>query len=77
MTGDKERKIGRGKQKASESEPKIIESALSEPKRRGWRLKNKDDTLKPEIEDVVKEKKGDGNLKKEMQYQMLKCQKMW
>ena len=56
MTGDKERKNGRRKQKASESEPKIVESASSEPKRRGWKLKNKDDTSKPEIEDVVKGK---------------------
>ena len=55
-TGDKERKTGRGKQKASESEPKIVESASSEPKRRGRKPKNKDDTSKPEIEDVVKGK---------------------
>ena len=56
MTGDKERKSSRGKQKASESEPKIVESALSEPKRRGRKPKNTDDTSKPEIEDTVKGK---------------------
>ena len=56
MTGDKGRKSGRGKQKASESESKIVESASSEPKRRGRKPKNKDDTSKPEIEDVVKGK---------------------
>ena len=56
MTGDQGRKSGRGKQKASELEPKIVESASSEPKRRGRKPKNKDDTLKLEIEDVVKGK---------------------
>ena len=35
ITGDKERKNGRGKQKANELEAKIVESASSEPKRRG------------------------------------------
>ena len=35
---------------------KIVESASSQPKRRGWRLKNNDDTSKPVIEDVVKGK---------------------
>ena len=63
--------------KASESEPKIVESALSEPKRRGWKPKNKDDTLKPEIKDVVKGKTRGQKPKKEMKYQMLKHQKMW
>ena len=77
MTGDKERKSGRGKQKASELEPKIVESAVSEPKRRGWKPKNKDDTSKPEIEDVVKGKTRGRKPKKEMKYQMLKRQNMW
>ena len=35
---------------------KIVESALSQPKRRGWKRKNNDDTSKPKIEDVVKGK---------------------
>ena len=35
---------------------KIVESALSQPKRRGRKQKNNDDSLKPEIEDVVKGK---------------------
>ena len=55
MTGDKERKNGTGKQKANELKAKIVESASSQPKRRGQKRKN-DDTSKPEIEDVVKGK---------------------
>ena len=55
-TGDKERKNGTGKQKANELKAKIVESASSQPKRRGWKQKNNDDTSKPEIEDVVKGK---------------------
>ena len=55
-TGDKERKNGTGKQKANELKAKIVESASSQPKRRGWKRKNNDDTSKPEIEDVVKGK---------------------
>ena len=35
---------------------KIVESASSQPKRRGRKQKNNDDTSKPEIEDVVKGK---------------------
>ena len=35
---------------------KIVESASSQPKRRGRKRKNNDDTSKPEIEDVVKGK---------------------
>ena len=77
MTGDKGKKSGRGKQKASESKPKIVESASSEPKRRGWKPKNKDDTSEPEIEDVVKGKTRGRKPKKQMKYQMLKHQKMW
>ena len=38
MTGVKDRKNGRGKQKANELEAKIVESALREPKRRGRKL---------------------------------------
>ena len=56
MTGDKERKNGTGKQKVNELKAKIVESAQSQPKRRGQKRKNNDDTLKPEIEDVVKGK---------------------
>ena len=56
MTGDKERKNGTGKQKANELKAKIVESASSQPKRRGQKRKNNDDTSKPEIEDVVKGK---------------------
>ena len=37
MTGDKERKNGTGKQKANELKAKIVESASSQPKRRGWK----------------------------------------
>ena len=55
-TGDKERKNGTGKQKANELKAKIVESASSQPKRRGQKRKNNDDTSKPEIEDVVKGK---------------------
>ena len=55
MTGDKE-KNGTGKQKANELKAKIVESASSQPKRRGRKQKNNDDTSKPEIEDVVKGK---------------------
>ena len=63
-TGDKERKNGTGKQKANELKAKIVESALSQPKRRGRKRKNNNDTSKPEIEDVVKGKQGDENQKK-------------
>ena len=66
MTGVKELRNGIGKQKTKELKAKIIESASSEPKRRGWKRKNNDDTLKPEVNDVVKgktkgrkQKKGD------------------
>ena len=45
-----------GKQKANELKAKIVESASSQPKRRGRKRKNNNDTLKPEIEDVVKGK---------------------
>ena len=55
-TGDKERKNGTGKQTANELKAKIVESALSQPKRRGRKLKNNDNTSKPKIEDVVKGK---------------------
>ena len=59
MTGVTERKKGRGKQKANELEAKIVESASSEPKRRGRKQKKNNDTLKPKIDDVVKGKKRD------------------
>ena len=41
---------------ANELKAKIVESASSQPKRRGWKRKNNDNTSKPEIEDVVKGK---------------------
>ena len=54
MTGDKKRKNSKGKQKANEMESKIAESPSSEPKRRGRKRKNNDDTSKPEIRNVMK-----------------------
>ena len=56
MTGVKELKNGIGKQKAKEFKANIIETESSEPKRRGRKRKNNDDTSKPETNDVVKGK---------------------
>ena len=56
MTGVKELKNGIGKQKAKEFKANIIEAESSEPKRRGWKRKNNDETSKPERKDVVKGK---------------------
>ena len=56
MTGVKELKNGIGKQKAKEFKANIIEAESSEPKRRGWKRKNNDETSKPETKDVVKGK---------------------
>ena len=58
-TGVNELKNGIGKQKAKELKAKIIESESSEPKRRGRKRKNNDDTSKtskPEINNDVKGK---------------------
>ena len=55
-TGVKELKNGIGKQKAKEFKANIIETESSEPKRRGRKRKNNDDTSKPETNDVVKGK---------------------
>ena len=55
-TGVKELKNGIGKQKAKELKANIIEAESSEPKRRGWKRKNNDETSKQERKDVVKGK---------------------
>ena len=54
--GVKELKNGIRKQKAKEFKANIIEAESSEPKRRGWKRKNNDETSKPETKDVVKGK---------------------
>ena len=57
---------------------KKVESQSSEPKRRGRKRKNDDDTSKPEIQNVVKgTRKREQKQKKEMKRQMPKHQKMW
>ena len=56
MTGVKELKNGIGKQKAKEFKANIIEAESSEPKRRGRKRKNNDETSKQERKDVVKGK---------------------
>ena len=56
-TGVKELKNGIGKQKAKEFKATIIEAESSEPKRRGRKRKNNDETLKPETGEVLKGKK--------------------
>ena len=71
-TGVKELKNGIGKQKAKELKAKIIESASSEPKRRGRKRKNNDDTSKPKTNDVVKGKTRGQKQKKEMKHQRRK-----
>ena len=55
-TGVKELKNGIGKQKAKEFKANIIEAESSEPKRRGQKRKNNDETSKQERKDVVKGK---------------------
>ena len=55
-TGVKELKNGIGKQKAKEFKANMIEAESSEPKRRGRKRKNNDETSKPETGDVVKGK---------------------
>ena len=54
--GVKELKNGIGKQKAKEFKANIIEAESNEPKRRGRKRKNNDETSKPERKDVVKGK---------------------
>ena len=56
MMGVKELKNGIGKQKAKEFKANIIEAESSEPKRRGRKRKNNDETSKQERKDVVKGK---------------------
>ena len=56
MMGVKELKNSIGKQKAKEFKANIIEAESSEPKRRGRKRKNNDETWKPERKDVVKGK---------------------
>ena len=56
MTGVKELKNGIGKQKAKEFKANIIEAESSEPKRRGRKRKNNDESSKQERKDVVKGK---------------------
>ena len=78
MTRVNEPKNGIGKQKPKELKAKIIESASSEPKRRGQKRKNNDDTsknLKPEINDDMKRKSKGRKQKKEMKHQKQKCYK--
>ena len=55
-TGVKELKNGIGKQKAKEFKANIIEAESSEPKRRGRKRKNNDESSKQERKDVVKGK---------------------
>ena len=56
MMGVKELKNGIGKQKAKEFKANIIEAESSEPKRRGRKRKNNDESSKQERKDVVKGK---------------------
>ena len=65
-------KNGIGKQKAKEFKATIIEAESSEPKRRGRKRKNNDETSKPETGEVVKGKKKDGKTKKDMKHQRRK-----
>ena len=57
MTGIKKIKNSKVKQKANEMDSKKVESPPSQPKRRGRKRKNDDDTSKPKIQSVVRGKR--------------------